>query len=134
MIQWSPYEQSAQDPELLPSFVCYADILGYAQESRLALKSGSGNDYLKRLRRTLNTAYERVRRWGDLEAKIRAFDVKVFTDNIVVGYPIADLGMTLGEPELGHIFSIFIELQVSLAMEGFFIRGGIAQGPPLYGR
>jgi len=128
----SPYDRSPGEPELLPSFVCYADILGYEQGSSDALKSGRGRAYLRRLRKVLTDAYARVRTraelGGDTSDIAPAFDIKVFTDNIVIGHPIDALDVAMGEPELGDLFSIFIEHQAALAMEGFLVRGGIAYG------
>jgi len=117
---------------MLPSFVCYADILGYKQMSREALSSGKGDAFLAKLHKALSTAYERMRN-RDQGFIVSLTDtplyaVKVFTDNIVVGYPVIDKKNSQGEPELGHIFSIFAEFQAGLASEGFFIRGGIAFG------
>lgn len=123
----SPYKQHGKDPVLLPSFVCYADMLGYKNESRLALERREGVAYLKNLRAILNVAYRRLRE-GVGRTELRAYDMKVFTDNIIIGYPIDDLHMTSGESELGHIFNAFADHQVHLAMNGIFIRGGIAQG------
>jgi len=40
----SPYEGEG-DPKLLQSFVCYADVLGYKQESAHAIASGHGETF-----------------------------------------------------------------------------------------
>jgi hypothetical protein len=125
-----PYSFSESSSNMIPSFVCYADILGYSQLSIEANKSGQGEQFLAKLRDALSKAYERMRKrangWGGDEY----FSIKVFTDNIVVGYPIPLYKKRgdYGESELGEIFSIFAEFQVGLAMEGFLIRGGIAFG------
>lgn len=117
-----------QSPELVPSFVCHVDILGYSELSHEALKSGNGNLFLNRIRFALNQAYKRVRQkskgWDDNDR----FSIKIFTDNIVVGYPLPNFKSDYGEAELGHIFSTFSEFQLGLAMEGFLVRGGIAYG------
>lgn len=113
---------------MLPSFVCYADILGYAQLSKEALDAGKGSQFLIRLREALSSAYKRVRKHSEGLGDRTFFAVKVFTDNIVVGYPITDHENNLGEPELGNILLTFAEFQAGLAMEGFFLRGGIAFG------
>lgn len=52
----------------------------------------------------------------------------MFTDNIVVGYPLYKPAFDFGEPDFGDILSFFSEFQVGLAMEGFFLRGGVAFG------
>jgi hypothetical protein len=127
MARKSPYEREG-DPKLHLSFVCYADVLGYKQESARAIASGHGETFLKKLRDTLNAAYERVRNNAEGWLHDSKYAVKVFTDNIVVGCPIADVNESLGEPELSHVFEAVIELQAGLAMQGLFLRGGIAQG------
>ena len=115
-------------PKLIPSFVCHVDILGYSQLSKDALGSKKGDKFLNDLRAALTKAYKRVREkstgWGENES----FSIKTFTDNIVVGYPLSNFHSDFGESELGHIFSTFAEFQVSLAMDGFLVRGGIAFG------
>lgn len=115
---------------MLPSFVCYADILGYSQLSIEAVKSGQGEQFLSKLRKALSGAYERVRKHANGWDGIDFFSIKIFTDNIIVGYPIPSYKKDgdYGESELGEIFSTFAEFQVGLAMEGFLIRGGIAFG------
>jgi len=115
-------------PRLIPSFVCHVDILGYSELSKDALSAKQGNQFLNDLRTTLTKTYKRVREksigWGENEY----FSIKTFTDNIVIGYPLPNVHFDFGESELGNIFSIFAEFQVSLAMDGFLVRGGIAFG------
>lgn len=116
-------------PKLIPSFVCHVDILGYAQLCQEAIKSNSSNQFLNKVRDALNAAYARVRErakgWNDNNM----FEIKVFTDNIVIGYPLkGDFSCSYGEGELGHIFDVLSEFQLGLAMEGFLVRGGIAIG------
>ena len=111
---------------MLPSIVCYADILGYRSLSRKALESGQGAPFLLRAHEALSEAHKLIRDRARAWDERRYLALQVFTDNIVVGYPI-DL-RDFGEPEMGHIFSIFAELQMSLATKGFFLRGGIAFG------
>lgn len=123
-----PAAYPTNPPRLLPSFVCYVDILGYKQLSKECLNEGKGEEFLDDLRDALTVAYERIRQqssgWGFADR----FLIKVFTDNIVLGYPLPNFNADLGEEALGDIFSIFSEYQVGLAMKGFFVRGGIAFG------
>ena len=113
---------------MLHSFVCYADILGYSHLSKKAIKSGNGLQFLHKLRHALSNAYKRIREHSKGWGGDSFYAVKIFTDNIVVGYPLHRFGFDYGEPEFGDILSIFSEFQVGLAMEGFFLRGGIAFG------
>jgi hypothetical protein len=113
---------------MLPSFVCFADILGYARLSEDAIQNGRGEQFLIRLSLALSRAYDRVRNHAELLGSQNLFAIKCFTDNIVIGYPIRNPGFGIGEAEFGHVLQIFAELQAGLAMEGFFVRGGIAYG------
>ena len=54
--------------------------------------------------------------------------MKVFTDNIVVAYPLLAPSRDRGEPELGTLLTLFAQVQASLAAVGFFLRGAIAFG------
>lgn len=118
----------SEPPKLIPSFVCHVDILGYSQLCKEAIMSGTGDLFLEEIRTALNAAYARVRERATTWNGNNSFEIKIFTDNIVVGYPIANLSRGLGEGELGNIFDIFADFQLGLAMEGFLVRGGIALG------
>ena len=126
----NPYNYSELSTNMVPSFVCYADILGYSQLSIDAIKSSQGEQFLSKLRNALSKAYERVKESAKDWSGGDCFSIKIFTDNIVVGYttPSYIENGGYGESELGCIFSTFAEFQVGLAMEGFLIRGGIAFG------
>jgi hypothetical protein len=113
---------------MLPSLVCYADILGYSQTSKSAISHGEGQEYLTRIYKALSKAYNRIRNRRKETDEEALFDIKVFTDNIVIGYPLLDPKKDFGEPEFGDILHIFFKFQLSLAMEGFLIRGGVACG------
>lgn len=124
----NPYTRSSGSVKLLPSFVCCADILGYSALSNAALETGDGLKFLRHLRNALSNAYARVRKHSTGFGNASYFAVKVFTDNIVVGYPLHHPCHDYGEPEMGDILGTFAEFQAGLAMEGFFLRGGIAFG------
>lgn len=115
-------------PEMRPSLVCYADILGYRSLSRCVLGNGMGAGFLAHLHRALAGAHQRVRDHAESTARRLWFATDVFTDHIVVGYPLLRPQSDLGEPEMYDILGIFAEFQIGLAMEGFFLRGGIAYG------
>ncbi len=123
----NPYKHSGP-PKMLSSVVCYADILGYSRLSKEAIKSGNGLQFLHSLRDALSNAYVRIRTHSKGYSGDSSFVVKVFTDNIVVGYPLHRHGRGDGEWELADILSTFSEFQVGLAVKGFFLRGGIAFG------
>ena len=117
-------------PSLLPTFVCYADILGFRRQMMSAFSSGEETEFLHRIQNSVTAAYQRVRdaaTFGGNQPPV--FDIKVFTDNIVVAYPPrAPFREYFGEPELGYLLDILAEVQASLASEGFLLRGGITFG------
>jgi len=116
-------------PQLIPSLVCHIDILGYGELCKKAINSDEGAVFLNKVRNALNSAYARVREhsktWNGGQNR---FEIKIFTDNIVVGYPIRDYPHNYAEEELGNIFDVFSDFQLGLAMDGFLVRGGIAFG------
>ena len=122
---WNP-----ESPSLLPAIICYADILGFREETGRALKSGEGNEYLRRIKHSLAAVYENAREHATPGSRVEIpiFEVKVFTDNIVVAYPLRDPGRDFGEPELGTLLTLFADAQASLAADGFFLRGAITAG------
>ena len=122
---WDP-----NSPSLCETIVCYADILGFSARTKRAFALGRAEPFLREIKCTLGMAYDRVRRTQTLSGRIPPlFDMKVFTDNIVLAYPVKELTTELGEHELGTILMLFAEVQASLAAGGFLIRGAIAFGP-----
>ena len=121
---WDP-----KSPSLLPAMVCYADILGFRDMTERALESGEEAEFLLRIKRSLAKAYDEVRKDQTLDGMVPpVFDMKVFTDNIIVAHPLRALARDLGEPELGTLLTLFAQVQAGLAADGFFLRGAITAG------
>ena len=122
---WDP-----NSPSLRLAFVCYADILGFRDMTERAFKLGNEEEFLRRTKSSLNAAYEKVRNDQTLCGVVPAmFDVKIFTDNIVIAYPLPAPDIDGGEPELGSLLMLFSDVQADLATDGFFLRGAITVGP-----
>jgi len=121
-----PY--STSDPSLKTSIVCFVDILGFSQLSLEALKDNNGDAFLFKLRNALSNAYKQIRENSKGWKNEESYSIKIFTDNIVVGYPLNSFELDFGESELSRIFRIFSTFQANLAIEGFLSRGGIAVG------
>ena len=123
-----PTNWNRKSPRLLPAIVCYADILGFRAMTECAYKLGDEAKFLRRIKRSLATAYKQVRDYAKpWEAGPPTFEMKVFTDNIVVANPLSDPD-GLGEGELGTFLILFSYVQAQLAAEGFFLRGAITAG------
>ena len=122
--RWDP-----KSPSLLPTIICYADILGFRELTELAHELGEETEFLLKTKNVIAAAYETVRRARTLDGVVGSiFDLKVFTDNIIVAYPLRAPDMDLGEPELGTLLMLFAEVQARLASDGFLLRGAIAYG------
>ena len=124
-----PPDWDPKAPSLLPTIVCYADILGFRGMTERAHELGEETEFLQRIKRSLAAAYKIVRRARTLDGAVTSiFEMKVFTDNIVVAYPQRAPSRDLGEPELGTLLMLFAEVQASLASDGFLLRGAVAAG------
>lgn len=121
-------------PSLRLSMVCYADILGFRAMIECAFESGEENEFLRKVKISLDAAYKEVNRdatTGDSGIPIldmQILDRKFFTDNIVVGYPLHNPVEELGEGELGSLLVLFALAQARLAVDGFLLRGAITAG------
>lgn len=114
-----PYDSN--NPKLIPSVVTFIDVLGFSQLGMKAFNDGMGDEFLEQIHASLKNARSTITEQFPL-AK-----VKVFTDNVVIGWPIHESGD--GEGELGTTFLNLAEYQFSLALDGFFTRGGVSVGP-----
>ena len=103
---WDP-----KSPSLRPTIVCYADLLGFRAQTEHAFRSGEGDDFLQRIKRSLDKAYGIVHDAKTAYGRLTSiFEMKVFTDNIVVAYPLHDSYKDDGEGELGTILMLFARL------------------------
>lgn len=107
------------NPEMLNSAVCFIDILGFSSMIEQSCKNNSGNQLLNKLCTSINDNINLINPRTKYSGSI-----KIFTDNIVIGKPIFEDG----ESELGSIFLSFSAYQLSLILDGFFVRGGISIG------
>ena len=121
---WSP-----TSPSLLPTILCFADILGFRARTERAFESGDELNLLQQVKSSLADAYGFLREVADsIGIEPPDFDMKVFTDNIVTAYPLQNPSWDLGEPELGRLLGLLAQVQAGLAAGGFFLRGGITVG------
>lgn len=120
----NPYFRENGEPALRRSVVAFVDILGYKEMVLNAEKAGRSYEFLLNIRRALSESLEHLRR--DILENKRFFDkdlymVKIFTDNIVIGYPVYEDA----ESGLGDIFYNLAFFQLSMVNRGFFLRGAI---------
>ena len=100
------------------------DVLGFANYVDLSFKAGEGQIALDRFYQTftqkLKSTFNR-----ETEGKYRSWDVKVFTDNILLGYTFDSWH---AEEEFDSISDKVGIYQLLMALDNYFIRGGIAVG------
>lgn len=108
-----------ENPTMKKSVVVFLDILGFSEMVKESFREGKGNDVLKSLHEVLEKSREYIK-----PESTALWELKVFTDNVVIGWPIHDDG----ERELGFTFLNLAAYQLALALRGFFVRGGICIG------
>lgn len=114
--------------QLKDSFVCLADILGFTKLCEQAKDRNERNQLLTSITKAIGNAYK------FMDPSIYNFQnkceysVKVFTDNIAIGYPLSNPYINLGQHELGRLLDSFSAYQLSLAIDGYFLRGAISFG------
>ena len=125
----NPYVDDVSEPILRSSVVAFCDILGYRDMLSEAQECGKLKELLHQLHNALLGSHRfvdpnlRENILEDIRGKhLSAF--RAFTDNIVVGRPISEDG----ESELGQAFYELSHFQMSMTIEGFFIRGCISVG------
>lgn len=106
---------AAPDPKLTKQLCVFLDVLG---SGLLAVDSKAASN-LRRLHSAVEFAHDVAMR------KRRApYSVVTFTDNLVLGWPIADDPAT----ELAKTLREAAAYQYALTRFGFFVRGGLAVG------
>jgi len=116
-----PYFDANGVPCLEQSVVVVADVLGFSAMTREAFKNNREREQLLKIHSALEKSLKNV---SD-PSGVKWF-TKLFSDNIVVGYRFIGTGNGSFEfPQACHSIGHF---QREMAVEGFFIRGGISIG------
>ncbi len=125
-----PYWHPSGDATEKKSLVVFVDILGYKSLVLEASKNGQSQRALRALRRALDEAFEEVTpeaHSGFAAPNTRFWEVKAFTDNLVLAQPITS-GNLEGEDELGSVLLSMITFQQAMIRHGYVVRGGMAIG------
>lgn len=117
----NPYHRNAEgNPEFAESWVSFLDVLGTSDIAG----SPDAERYLIQFDKAIANARETT---TDTLAN-PWFLASWFSDNLAIGSPIKP-GYGQGEPELGTFLNVISTVQLFLALEGFFTRGGLTLGP-----
>ena len=109
-------QYNKENPELLESIVCFADILGFSDLIKSTNSKEAAIQILKKLHNDLNIFYK------NLEDLNPYGSIKTFTDNIILAYPKYEDG----EGQYGSLINSFMYFQLSMVLKGYFVRGGVA--------
>jgi hypothetical protein len=113
----------ASGPALTPHIVAYLDILGLRKMMSASAKdTGESREVLRSYHASVSEALQVLR--PAIGSGI-PWKHKVFTDNIVLAVPIES---TDAETEFGLASINVAEFQLKLALDGWFVRGGISLG------
>ena len=121
----NPYIDTSGNPQILLSYCVYMDILGFAESIKESDKCERSQTLLGELHTALKDATILLR--TNSETPLPSHQYKSFTDNIVVGYPFGDSEVS-GRVNLMLALLLASSYQLSLATNGFFVRGSITIG------
>jgi hypothetical protein len=129
----NPYKDKDGNPRLLKSITAFIDILGYSEYIKKCFKDGNGQEELKRLRDALDSAYADLKQKAgrDEWASGANLQIRTFTDNLVIGYPVSDPKYNedeFAQDKLQSVIFYVSFLQAELARCGYLIRGAITIG------
>jgi len=120
----NPYLDDNGKPTLRSSFCVFMDVLGFSEHIASSFRDGNGQLALDRFyevfTQQLKATFNRK-----VEGEYRSWDVKVFTDNIVLGYAFDSWH---AEPEFASVADKVGTYQLLMTLENFFIRGAISVG------
>lgn len=120
----SGYFDQKNVPRLRRSYCVYMDIVGFKDISSYAYKRQQGDHLLANLHKIISLQAEELIPKPDSLLTSSSY-AKQFTDNIVLGEIIESDD---GEIEFGVVLSQVMYYQLSMALEGYFVRGGISVG------
>ena len=107
------------------SYCVFMDVLGFHQIVKESFEAASPEPSFNRFYGVITEQVQDLRgRRGD-DGQSPGWEMKVFTDNIVLGYP---LHSPEGEREFAEIVAQVADYQLAMALEGFFVRGGLSYG------
>ncbi|WP_165707423.1 hypothetical protein [Pectobacterium polaris] len=103
------------------SYCAFLDVLGFSARTSASYKDGTEDNLLAEFHHILTESLSTLEE--DTDESMLYF--KSFTDNVVLAHPDFSSEM---ESEFGLILFPIREYQFKMALNGFFIRGGLAVG------
>ncbi|HVM48003.1 MAG TPA: hypothetical protein VMU04_08245 [Candidatus Acidoferrum sp.] len=101
------------------------DVLGFKKMIKQSSKDDGAKALFDRFHGAISAALQRLNEYWRETGEPR-WQVKPFTDNVVLGCPVGALEE--GEAELNRLIPAVGAYQLDMALAGFFVRGGISYG------
>ena len=112
------YERNSDDePQLRPSLVLFADLLGTVEHAKAENAAAT--------LAAMDVAFRRARKRSDIDGAAGHGHVAWFSDNVGIAVPLTPFE---AETSIGFTILSAMWLQFELARLGFFVRGGLAVG------
>jgi hypothetical protein len=117
-------------PRLRNSIVAFFDILGFSHISTVCKTLEDSQRVLDKIVAAIEDSREFVRQSFaiDKNAKGNPWVIKFFSDNLSLGYPFDD-NFADQASKAWFIIRCAQRYQLQMTMNGFFLRGGLTQGP-----
>jgi hypothetical protein len=133
----NPYINEEGQRELHTSIIAFVDILGFKELVRNAKKDGKSQKIFTDFYQVLATWYKRdatfskeVFEMPPIGGKKDKYKIRIFTDCILIGFPISKRGREYnfieGCDEFFDILSSLYLFQTEMVNQGYFVRGAIA--------
>lgn len=104
------------------SYCAFLDVLGLSERIRASYKNKAADKLLQEFHAIFKRRISRLK--SDVDESLLYF--KSFSDNVLLAHPRFSEDM---ESEFGFILWSISEYQFEMALQGFFIRGGLSVGP-----
>jgi hypothetical protein len=103
------------------SYCAFLDVLGFSARIRASYKDKTANALLRQFHAIFKRRVSQLE--SDVDGSLLYF--KSFSDNVLLAHPRFSHDM---EAEFGFILWSISEYQLEMALQGFFIRGGLSVG------
>lgn len=103
------------------SYCAFLDVLGFSARIRASYKDKTANELLRQFHAIFERRINRLK--SEVDESLLYF--KSFSDNVLLAHPRFSHDM---ESEFGFILWSISEYQFEMALQGFFIRGGLSVG------
>ena len=112
------------------SVVAFIDILGFSHSIRTTAEKTDSQLLVDRILAAMNDSRQYVRQSfpESFTSNLNRWALKFFSDNLVLGFPVEGSGLS---PATAAWFVIRCSqrYQLRMALNGFFLRGALTQGP-----